>query len=88
MWCSEEDAHTRSTATAPGPRRVQVRLDGADPAGHPEHAGLAAEAPQHFRGYVHGDHVGLVETLEQSKGAGAGPAAQVEDPAGRRIGGQ
>jgi hypothetical protein len=71
-----------------GPRLIQVRLDGADPVGRAENAGLAAEAVQHFRRQVEGDHLGRLEPLEQGEGAGAGSAAQVEDPARRQIGGQ
>jgi hypothetical protein len=55
------------------PRRVQVRLDGADPVGHAEIVGSSPEAVQQLRGYAQGDRVGpleALEALEQSEGAG------------------
>ena len=88
MWCRELDAHTRSIGPGGWPPAVQVGLDGADPAVHAQLAGPGPEAVQPWRGHVHGDHVRLVELPDQGQGAGAGPAAQVEDPARRRIAGQ
>jgi hypothetical protein len=63
------------------PRRVQVRLDGADPVGHAETAGSVPEVVQHAGGDAQGGCVGSLEALEEGEGAGAGSAAQVGDPA-------
>lgn len=69
------------------PRHAQVRLDGADPAGHTEIAGFVPEVAQHVRGDVQGGRVGSLEALEQGEGTGTGTAAQVEDPARGPIAG-
>ena len=70
------------------PPHVQVGLDGADPVGHAEIAGLAGEAVQQWRGPVHGDHLGPLETLGQGEGARSGSAPEVEDPASGQAGRQ
>ena len=70
------------------PRRVQVRLFGADPVGQAEIAGLVPEPVKQRPGFVQGDHVGSLEALEQGQGAGTGTGAQVEDPAAGQIGSQ
>ena len=65
------------------PPRVQVGLDGPDPVGHAQLAGLELEAVQHRRRHVHGDGVRRPEVPEQGEGPGPGPGPQVGDPAGR-----
>ena len=64
------------------PPLVQVGLDGPDPVGHAQLAGLDPEAVQHRRGRVHGDGACRLEVPEQGEGAGPGPGPQVGDPAG------
>ena len=64
------------------PPRVQVGLDGLDPVGHAQLAGLDLQALQHGRGHVHGDGLRRPEVPEQGEGAGPGPGPQIGDPAG------
>ena len=70
------------------PARVQVSLDDTGPAGHVQLTSFLPEVFNHGRGCVHGGHLRAREAPKEGETAGAGTAAQVQDPAGRLIGGQ
>src|SRR5450830_816569 len=88
--CCTQTTGTRSRLDGVqcGPRLVEVRLDGGDPVGDVESAGLELEAVEQPRGDVQGGHRGSLEPLEQRKGSGSGAGADIQDPAAGRVGSQ